>query len=153
LPHANLILLGASHHTTPLEVREKLAIDDARLGDLAARLRVTPGVREFAVLNTCNRVELYGVTQDPAAAQGLRQALVDVTGCAPSDLARAVVQRENDEAIAHLFEVASGLDSQIVGEAEILGQVKDAYDRALAGRWTGPVLNRVFQKAFQAAKY
>lgn len=151
--HATLVLLGASHHTTPLELREKLALDDARLAALAEQLRGAPGVREFAVLNTCNRVELYSVSEGPSAADQLRETLARVTGCAPDELSRVVVQRQNDEAVSHLFEVASGLDSQIVGEAEILGQVKAAYDHALAQRWTGPVLNRIFQKTFQAAKY
>lgn len=148
-----LVLLGASHHTAPLAVREKLAIDAARAEQLAARLRTTPGIREFALLNTCNRVELYGVANGPDAVQALHRTLSDVTGCAPHELQDVVVQRDNHDAIAHLFEVASGLDSQIVGEVEILGQVKDAYDRALDRKWTGPVLNRVFQKTFQAAKH
>jgi glutamyl-tRNA reductase len=152
-PHASLVLLGASHHTAPLAVREKLALDEARAAALAGRLQHTPGVREFALLNTCGRVELYGVASDPATVDELRRALCEATGCAPADLEGVVVRRDNHEAIAHLFEVASGLDSQIVGEVEILGQVKQAYDQALDRKWTGPVLNRVFQKTFQAAKH
>lgn len=148
-----LVLLGASHHTAPLAVREKLAIDSARAAVLADKLRATPGVREFALLNTCNRVELYSVASGAHAVDAVRRTLSDVTGCAPAELEGVVVQRENHDAIAHLFEVASGLDSQIVGEVEILGQVKSAYDRALEHKWTGPVLNRVFQKTFQAAKH
>jgi glutamyl-tRNA reductase len=148
-----LFLLGASHHTAPLAVREKLALDDARAGALATRLRQTTGVREFALLNTCNRVELYGVAQSPETLVILRNTLCAVTGCTPAELDSAVALHQNHEAIAHLFAVASGLDSQIVGETEILGQVKQAYDGALEQRWTGPVLNRVFQKTFQAAKH
>lgn len=148
-----LVLLGASHHTAPLAVREKLAIDPTRAAALADKLRTTPGVREFALLNTCNRVELYSVASGAHAVAAVRQTLSDVTGCAPAELEGVVVQRENHDAIEHLFEVASGLDSQIVGEVEILGQVKSAYDRALEQKWTGPVLNRVFQKTFQAAKH
>ncbi len=148
-----LVLLGASHHTAPLAVRERLALNGDRSAVLAERLRSTPGVREFALLNTCNRIELYGVANGAHAVDAVRRTLSEVTGCAPAELDGVVVQRENHEAIAHLFEVASGLDSQIVGEVEILGQVKDAYDRALERKWTGPVLNRVFQKTFQAAKH
>jgi glutamyl-tRNA reductase len=148
-----LFLLGASHHTAPLAIREKLALDDARAGALAARLRQNSGIREFALLNTCNRVELYGVAQSPDTVATLREAMCTVTGCTPAELDAAVTVRQNHEAIAHLFAVASGLDSQIVGETEVLGQVKEAYDAALENRWTGPVLNRVFQKAFQAAKH
>ena len=148
-----LVLLGASHHTAPLEVREKLAIDAARASALAEKLRATPGLREFALLNTCNRVELYSVADGARTVETVRRTLCEITGCAPAELERVVVQRENHDAIEHLFEVASGLDSQIVGEVEILGQVKSAYDRALEQKWTGPVLNRVFQKTFQAAKH
>jgi glutamyl-tRNA reductase len=152
-PSPLLFFLGASHHTAPLAVREKLALDATRAGALAARLQATSSVREFALLNTCNRVELYGVAQDPAALAGLRAVIAETTGCAPGELDGVLRQRQNHEVVSHLFAVASGLDSQIVGETEILGQVKAAYEAALARRWTGPVLNRVFQKTFQAAKH
>jgi len=148
-----LFLLGASHQTAPLAVREKLALDDARALALAARLQQTPGVGEFAFLNTCNRVEIYGVARDADTFAGLRHSLAETTGCTPEELASVVHLRQNHEVVAHVFSVAAGLDSQIVGETEILGQVKGAYEAALAKRWTGPVLNRVFQKTFQAAKY
>jgi glutamyl-tRNA reductase len=148
-----LFLLGASHQTAPLAVREKLALDDARAATLSARLRTLPGVQEFTLLNTCNRVEIYGVARAAEVITGLRAALAETTGCAPAELEGVVHLRQNHEAIAHLFAVASGLESQVVGETEILGQVKAAYDRALGQAWTGPVLNRVFQKTFQAAKH
>lgn len=146
-------LLGASHHTAPLAVREKLALDEARATALAARLRALPGVQEFTLLNTCNRVEIYGVARQPDTLATLRSALAETTGCAPADLEGVLHLRQNHDAVAHLFSVAAGLNSQVVGETEILGQVKAAYDDALARQWTGPVLNRVFQKTFQAAKY
>jgi len=150
---SHLFLLGASHHTAPLAVREKLALDEARAAALAARLQQTQGVTEFAMINTCNRVELYGVARGAEPLSSLRTAFAETIGCAPADLDGVLHLRQNHDAIAHLFSVASGLDSQIVGETEVLGQVKAAYDTALARRWTGPVLNRVFQKTFQAAKH
>ena len=150
---AILFQLGASHHTAPLAVREKLALDAARASALATRLGQIAEVSEFAFVNTCNRVELYGVASSPAAFPALHAALGAVTGCTPAELDSAVTLRQNQAAIGHLFAVAAGLDSQILGETEILGQVKQAYDTALAQHWTGPVLNRVFQKTFQAAKY
>jgi glutamyl-tRNA reductase len=150
---SHLFLLGASHHTAPLAVREKLALDDARAAALAARLQQTQGLTEFAMINTCNRVELYGVARGAEPLSTLRTAFAETIGCAPADLDGVLHLRQNHDAIAHLFSVASGLDSQIVGETEVLGQVKAAYDTALARRWTGPVLNRVFQKTFQAAKH
>jgi glutamyl-tRNA reductase len=148
-----LFLLGASHHTAPLAVREKLSLDQTRAAALAARLQQTAGISEFALLNTCNRVELYGVAGGPDPLAALRTALAETTGCAPADLEGVLQLRQNHDAVAHLFAVSAGLDSQIVGETEILGQVKAAYDSALARQWTGPVLNRAFQKAFQAAKH
>ncbi|WP_438479045.1 glutamyl-tRNA reductase [Oleiharenicola lentus] len=148
-----LFLLGASHHTAPLAVREKLALDAAKAATLATRLQATPGVKEFALLNTCNRVEIYGVAHTPEVLAKIDAALCETTGCTPAEFATASFQQQNHDVVAHLFSVASGLDSQLVGETEILGQVKDAYDDALAKRWTGPVLNRVFQKTFQAAKH
>ncbi len=150
---AILFQLGASHHTAPLAVREKLALDAARASALATRLGQIAEVSEFAFVNTCNRVELYGVASSPAAFPALHAALGAVTGCTPAELDSAVTLRQNQAAIGHLFAVAAGLDSQILGETEILGQVKQAYDTALAQHWTGPVLNRLFQKTFQAAKY
>ncbi|MEO6995708.1 MAG: glutamyl-tRNA reductase [Lacunisphaera sp.] len=148
-----LFLLGASHHTAPLAMREKLVLDRDRAATLAARLQQTPGVREFTLLNTCNRVEIYGVAQNTGVLSALQNALCETTGVTLTDFASAGFLRHNHDTVAHLFSVASGLDSQIVGETEILGQVKEAYDSALARRWTGPVLNRVFQKTFQAAKH
>lgn len=152
-PAPVLFLLGASHRTASLAVREKLSLDETRATALAARLRAMPGVKEFTLLNTCNRVELYGVALTPDTLDALHGALCETTGCTPEELNGAGFTRHNHEAIAHLFSVASGLDSQIVGETEILGQVKQAYDAALAAHSTGPVLNRVFQKTFQAAKH
>ncbi len=147
-----LFFLGATHHTAPLAVREKLALDEARTAALAAKLQTTPGVREFAFVNTCNRVELYGVG-DAGVFTGFTGTLAEVTGCSHDEIRAVVKTHTGHHAIEHLFSVAAGLDSQIVGETEILGQVKDAYDKALARHWTGPVLNRVFQKTFQAAKH
>lgn len=152
-PASVFFLLGASHHTAPLSVREKIALDETRSSALAARLQQTPGLQEFTLLNTCNRVELYGVAADQSALANLRGTLGEITGCQPQEIDQVFSLRHNHEAITHLFSVASGLDSQIVGETEILGQVKTAYDTALAKKWTGPVLNRVFQKTFQAAKH
>src|SRR4051812_15571863 len=98
-----LFLLGASHHTAPLAVREKLALDEARAATLATRLQATPGVREFALLNTCNRVEVYGVARDPGTLAALRAALCDTTGCTPAEFEAAGFVRQNHDVISHLF--------------------------------------------------
>ncbi|MDD3180337.1 MAG: glutamyl-tRNA reductase [Opitutaceae bacterium] len=153
VPHPTLFLLGASHQTAPLALREKLSLNQERAAAFTTRLQQLPGVRECALLNTCNRVEVYGVSADLPTLASIRAAFCEITGCTLAELDGACLQLANGEVIAHLFEVASGLDSQIVGETEILGQVKAAYAAAQVRRLTGPVLNRVFQKAFQAAKH
>ena len=152
-PSPVLFILGVNHHTAPIDVREKLSLDASRAAAFSARLQATPGVREFALLNTCNRVEIYGVARNPDTLAALRTAWGEATGCTPAEFETHGFARHNHDVIAHLFAVAAGLDSQMLGETEIHGQVKDAYEVALARTWTGPVLNRVFQKSFQAAKY
>ena len=125
-PHAPaLFLVGSSHHTAPLELREKIALNPERVSALADHLRTSPDVTEFAVLNTCNRTEVYGVATGPAALESLRARLCALTNTTPEQLASASFQLHNHEAISHLFEVASGLDSQIVGETEILEFLPD----------------------------
>lgn len=150
---STLFVVGATHHTTPLEWREKLALGPDRLPHFCSLLAELPGLREFAVLNTCNRVEIYGVAADPAAIPALQTRFCDHQGIAESDFTAVQLRKTGPEAIRHLVAVSSGLDSQLIGENEIFGQVKDAYAAAQAARTTGPVLNRVFQKAFQAAKH
>jgi glutamyl-tRNA reductase len=148
-----LFLLGATHHTAPLAVREKLALgteDEAGLGAELGRLR---DLREFAMLSTCNRVEFYGVAADAATAAHVQAAFCARRRFDPAEFEKFRVSLHGREAVRHLLEVAVGLDSQMLGETEIFGQVKAAYAAAQARGGTGPVLNRMFQKAFQAAKH
>ncbi|MET0261408.1 MAG: glutamyl-tRNA reductase, partial [Rariglobus sp.] len=146
-------LLGASHHTTPLELREKLALTPARLPAFHQAAATLPGMRELAVLNTCNRVEFYGTADSPETVYRLRETFCAFQGF-PADVYSTIShQAGGHHAISHLLTVASGLDSQMLGETEILGQVKDAYAEAQNRKTTGPVLNRIFQKTFQHAKY
>ena len=149
----NLFLLGATHHTAPLALREKLALAGGKLDELQARLRALAGLREFAVLNTCNRVEIYGVAADEAAVERLQTEFCALNRIEPADFAGSRLRLRDHATVRHLLEVAAGVDSQMIGETEILGQVKDAYAAAQARGTTGPVLNRVFQKSFQAAKH
>lgn len=148
-----LFLLGASHHKTPLELREKLALSPERLPAFHQAAAALPGMRELAVLNTCNRVEFYGTADSAEAVQRLRETFCAFQGFPADSFATISHQSVGLPAIEHLLTVASGLDSQMLGETEILGQVKDAYAEAQSRGTTGPVLNRVFQKAFQHAKY
>src|SRR3954469_25587231 len=100
-----LFLLGASHHTAPLAVREKLALDAAKASALATQLQATPGVREFALLNTCNRVEIYGVAHGPETLAALRAAVCATTRCTLAEFDAASFAHHNHDAIAHLFAV------------------------------------------------
>jgi glutamyl-tRNA reductase len=148
-----IFVIGATHHSTPLAVRERLALDAESEAALHAELSARPGLRELTVLNTCNRVEFYGVADGPAEISGLEESFCARQKFDHGDFQKFRVGRSGKDAVLHLFEVAAGLDSQIVGETEILGQVKDAYATGQARGSTGPILNRLFQKAFQAAKH
>jgi glutamyl-tRNA reductase len=148
-----LFVIGANHHRAPLEVREKLALANGTAEALQAELAAIEGLREFAVLSTCNRIEFYGVAGSPGAAERVAAAFCAKQNFDPAQFAQIRLDLRGRDAVQHLLEVAAGLDSQLVGETEIFGQVKDAYAAAQARRSTGPVLNRVFQKGFQAAKH
>jgi glutamyl-tRNA reductase len=146
-----LFVVGASHRQASLEVRERLAVTSEEA--LRADLATVPGLREFAVLSTCNRVEFYGVGADADAVASVQAAYCARQRFDAAEYERIRFRLTGRDAALHLFEVASGLDSQLVGENEIFGQVKEAYAAAQAFGSTGAILNRVFQKAFQAAKH
>jgi len=156
MPAPDLFLLGSTHRTAPLAVRERLAVPAARLDNVYDLLRGPGGLglAECLVLNTCNRVELYGVTDDIAS---LRAQLIERLSrfhlLDPAELDRFSLWKEHEAVVTHVFDVAAGLDSQMVGETEIFGQIKDSYSDAARRGASGPVLNRIFQKSFQAAKW
>ncbi len=162
VPAAGFFCVGASHHTAPLALRERLALTAGKLDALHARLAALPGLREIAILNTCNRVEFYGVADPQSAIRDPHftdvVARLESEFCAlqqvPPESFRNIRRRVHGlDALRHLLDVSAGLDSQMLGETEILGQVKEAYAAAQTRRTAGPVLNRVFQKTFQHAKY
>lgn len=155
MPRENrsLITLGASHHTAPIEVREKFSISPDRLASVYRGLRDVPGVRETAILSTCNRTEIYAVIENGATARSLADTFCHLQQLDPDALARFGYEWRDGGAVSHLFQVAAGLDSLVVGETEILGQVKNAYAAAGDHQALGPLLNRLFQKTFQAAKW
>jgi glutamyl-tRNA reductase len=146
-------VLGATHHTAPLALRERLSLSADAANTLAAQLASVEGLREFTLLNTCNRVEFYGVATDTAAATRVQATFCAQQHVDPAEFEQFRLSLNGPDALRHLLEVAAGIDSQMLGETEIFGQVKDAYAAAQARGHTGPVLNRVFQKAFQAAKH
>jgi len=148
-----LFVIGATHHQAPIAVREKLALPGEAAGRLQQELIALPEVRELALLNTCNRVEFYGVAAHPTATGRIQAAFCRQQHFDVTEFERFRLDLSGRSALLHLLEVAAGLDSQMVGETEIFGQVKEAYAAAQAQRGAGPVLNRVFQKVFQAAKH
>ncbi len=153
MSQAGLFVIGATHHRAPLAVREKLSLSSDAAAALQEEFSTFSGLKEFAVLNTCNRVEFYGVAATPDVAQRVSAAFCARQHFDPAEFERIRLNLRDREAVQHLVEVSAGLDSQMVGENEIFGQVKDAYAAAQSRGSTGPVLNRVFQKGFQAAKH
>jgi len=145
----SIFVAGLSYKTAPVEVREQLAITPSQLGCHGCRLRIVGGLDEVVLLSTCNRVEIYAVAPTVNGNVKSLFPLLSKYGC---DVREHLYVRDGADAIAHLFSVASGLDSMVLGETEITGQVKHAYESAHAARLTGATLNRVFQKAFQAVK-
>jgi glutamyl-tRNA reductase len=151
--YPQLLLSGASHHTANLEIRERLAIAPDRQDEFNAELRRLPGVRESLVLSTCNRIEMYAFAEHPETRVTIDEFFCRFQGISVADYARYQLFLRDCPAVVHLLEVASGLDSQILGETEILGQLKSSYAAAVERGTLGPALNRIFQKAFQAAKW
>ena len=139
-----LLAVGVSHHHAPLQVRERLFLADGHAVELAAEL-AGDGV-EAVVLSTCNRTEVYLVGGDGERA---REELEHRSGL---ELSGVLASWEDEAAVEHLFRVSSGLDSLVPGEAQILGQVRQAYDAALTAGATGPLLNRLFEEALRAGK-
>ncbi len=144
-----LFVAGLSYKTAPVEVREKLAVQASRLRCLGCRLKLSGGLSELVILSTCNRVELYGVTGE-TRVQARR--LFETLSGTHVDFSSYVYSKEGREAVEHLFSVASGLDSMVIGETEITGQVKQAYLAAQESKITGRITNRLFQTALQVAK-
>ena len=149
---SEILTLGVSHKTAPLALRERLALTEGRAAGALSELREGP-ITEAVAISTCNRTELYLVTSDPVEAESLAlSALAREAGIRLTELVDSIYTERGSDAARHLFRVASGLDSMIVGEAEIQGQVKRAYELALVEGATGPILNRLFRGALAAGK-
>src|SRR5690606_33931948 len=125
-------VLGATHHTAPLALRERLSLSADAAAALAAQFARLEGLREFTLLNTCNRVEFYGVAADVAAAGRVQAAFCAQQQVDATEFEQVRLELRGFDAVRHLLEVAAGVDSQMLGETEIFGQVKDAYAVAQA---------------------
>jgi glutamyl-tRNA reductase len=140
---------GLSHKTAPVALRERLAVKQSELAISASTLKSIGDLAEIVLISTCNRVEIFAATERPTSdIPSLMQALCSE----PSVLKDKVYVHEGIDAIRHLFRVTAGLDSMVLGETEITGQIKKAYEIAHAARLTGCVLNRLFQAAFHTTK-
>lgn len=144
--------LGINHHEVPVDLREQVAIRPENLEAFCRRIKTDYHLTEAVALSTCNRVEIYGVTPEkkiPCA--GLKKILL-WEAKDPQAIEPHFILWEDAKAVEHLFEVTSGIDSMILGETEIFGQVKKAYELASSSGSTGKIINRIFQKSFQTAK-
>ena len=149
----NLVLVGVNHKTTPVEIREKLAFNQAKLEASLEELVSSPEIIENIILSTCNRVEIYArVENTDRGIQLLQDFICDYHSISRGNLDQYFYSFCDNQAVEHLFRVSSSLDSMVLGEAQILGQVKDAYSTARSFSSTGMVLNQLFEKAFNVAK-
>lgn len=150
----NIIAVGLSHKTAPVEVRERLAVPESRLGEALHRLCAYQGIKEGVLLSTCNRVEVYAVVDDvDAGFARVQEFLADThLSLSSEQLTPHLYWHTDGRAIGHLFRVAASLDSMVVGEPQILGQLKDAFEASLTHKTSGVVLNKLLQKAISAAK-
>jgi glutamyl-tRNA reductase len=149
-----LFVIGLSHHSSPVTVRERFAFPEARIPEVLQSLRDSGVASEAVILSTCNRVEIYAVTslEAPRAFGALQEFLVNCHDYR-DPLTDEIYTLAEPQSLHHLFKVACGLDSMVLGETEILGQLKKAYDLALQKGHTGGRLNKAFQRAFNVAKH
>jgi glutamyl-tRNA reductase len=150
---SEILLLGISHKTAPVAVRERLALTQAQAPEFLKDLVSTPAIREAVVISTCNRTELLLVVGDAVEAETTALgALATQAGIRPTELAESIYSPKNCDAARQLFRVCAGLDSMIVGEAEVQGQVRKAFEVALAAGTAGPLSSRLFNAALKTGK-
>jgi glutamyl-tRNA reductase len=149
----SVVVIGLNHRSTPLDLLERMTIGDAALPKALHDLISRADVSEAVVLSTCNRTEVYAVAERfHGAYQDIRNFLAEVAFLAPEDFSDHLYVQYDAPAVAHLFAVAAGLDSAVLGESEILGQVKVAWERARQEGTAGPALNLLFRHAVEAGK-
>ncbi len=146
-----IVVTGLSHRSAPVELRERFAFAEATLPGALERMLKTGVADEAVILSTCNRVEVYAYTEATTGPDAVREFLLESSSCEQA-LTDEIYTHAELPGVEHLFRVASGLDSMVLGETEILGQLKQAYKVALEGGFTGGKLNKAFQKAFNCAK-
>ena len=149
----SLLTLGINHTTAPVEVRERVAINEQNLGHALKKLITVPQVDEAAIISTCNRTELYcEVNQADTGKQEILSWLNNFHNLSASDTQPYIYDHLDDSVVRHIFRVACGLDSMVLGEPQILGQIKSAYQDAVQADTLGRNLNQLFQRSFNVAK-
>jgi len=149
----SVLVFGVSHHSAPVSVLEQLTTEESDQAKVVARVLESPLVSEALLLSTCNRVELYAVVEAfHGGLSAIGQVLADLSGLSMGDLTRHAYVRYSDAAVEHLFTVASGLDSAVIGEQQVLGQVRRAYASAESNRSVGRVLHDLVQRALAVGK-
>jgi glutamyl-tRNA reductase len=157
----NIIMAGLNHRTAPVAVREQFALSEDAMGKALCALKENQVIQEALILATCNRVEIYAVATDTEAGHDalkhffLSRSQADATQSLhdkETSILSALYLYESNACLKHLFRVAGSLDSMIIGEPQILGQIKDAFDLAMSHKSTGVILNKVFKKAISVAK-
>ena len=154
-----IVVVGLSHRKAPIEVRERVAVDSEGVSALLSALRESPNIREVACLSTCNRIEVYSAARGTSEGE-LRAAVADISAAleevaaknGATSIAPYLYSYENGEAVRHLFRVASSLDSLVIGEPQILGQLKDAFELAKGAGAVGKFLDRAISRALHVAK-
>ena len=149
----NIVVVGLSHKTAPVEIREKVAFEADSLEAQLAQVLALPSISEAMIVSTCNRVELYAATMRPdQACVDLQRFMAESHGLTPPELNEHLYSYTCQEAVRHVFRVTASLDSMVVGEPQILGQIKTAYGHACESKSAGLILNRFMHKAFSVAK-
>lgn len=148
-----ILVLGLNHKTANVNIRERLAFNGQKLDEGIFRLKVLPEISEVAILSTCNRVEIYALANDVQnSSNAIKDFLSEFHSIKREEFEKALYFMNGQDSVHHIFRVASSLDSMIVGEPQILGQLKEAFDFALNKKTTGPILNRLMKKAISVAK-
>ncbi len=147
----HLLALGLNHNSAPVDIRERAVVTAERLDEALESLRRAQSIREATILSTCNRTEIYCHQEDPSP-QGVIRWMCDYHQLPSSSIRPFLYQHPDRKAVSHAFRVAAGLDSMVLGEPQILGQMKDAFTAAREHGTTGKILNRLFQQTFTVAK-
>jgi glutamyl-tRNA reductase len=148
-----LLVVGLNHKTAPIEIRECLAFPEDKIAEAVSKVHALPSLKENMILSTCNRVEVYAATRETEkATHELKEFLSQYHGVSLKEFEKSLYFHIGEEAVRHIFRVASSLDSMVVGEPQILGQIKDAYDISQQAKTSGLILHRLLHRAFHVAK-